>query len=85
MTATAQLFQPTAILVTGGAGFIGTNFVRLILEESDAKVIVLDALTYAGNLPNLQGLDASYPGRFTFVEGDICDAKLLQRQCRNIT
>ena len=77
MTATAELFQPTAILVTGGAGFIGTNFVRLILEESEAKVIVLDALTYAGNLPNLQGLDASYPERFTFVEGDICDAKLV--------
>ncbi len=59
------------IFVTGGAGFIGSAFVRLILDESDdIKIINYDALTYAGNLENLVGLDNS---RHEFVKGDICD------------
>ncbi len=59
------------IFVTGGAGFIGSAFVRLILDESeDIKIINYDALTYAGNLENLEGLDNS---RHEFVKGDICD------------
>jgi dTDP-glucose 4,6-dehydratase len=59
------------ILVTGGAGFIGSNFVHYILRERpDWHVTVLDALTYAGNEKNLEGLD---PGRFTFIKGDICN------------
>lgn len=57
------------IFVTGGAGFIGSAFVRLVLEEdSDFEIINFDELTYAGNLDNLQGLDET---RYKFVEGDI--------------
>lgn len=63
------------ILVTGGAGFIGANFVRHMLRSSDeTRVVVLDSLTYAGNLENLSGLDAS---RFKFIKGDITDAKVV--------
>ena len=59
------------IFVTGGAGFIGSAFVRLALEEiPDCRVVNFDALTYAGNLDNLEELDSS---RHTFVRGDICD------------
>ena len=57
--------------VTGGAGFIGSAFVRLLLDsDADCKVINFDALTYAGNLENLQGIPES---RHHFVQGDICD------------
>lgn len=64
-------------LVTGGAGFIGSNFVRLLLaEQSDSTVTVIDKLTYAGNKANLDGLPED---RFTFVQGDICDAKLIDK------
>jgi dTDP-glucose 4,6-dehydratase len=59
------------ILVTGGAGFIGSNFVRHVLAGSDDHVTVFDALTYAGNLDNLRGLDDDR--RYTFVKGDITD------------
>lgn len=59
------------LFVTGGAGFIGSAFVRLALDEwPDCKVINFDALTYAGNLENLDGLDER---RHRFVKGDICD------------
>tara|TARA_R110002051_G_scaffold3560_12_gene19252 strand:- start:1938 stop:2921 length:984 start_codon:yes stop_codon:yes gene_type:complete len=68
------------ILVTGGAGFIGSNFVRRTIEDSypglaGADVVVLDALTYSGNLENLAPV-ADSP-RYSFVEGDIRDAELL--------
>ena len=62
------------ILVTGGAGFIGSNFVRHVLSESDHSVTVLDKLTYAGNRASLDGLPAD---RFAFVQGDIVDAALV--------
>lgn len=65
------------ILVTGGAGFIGCNFVRLALAETDARVLVLDKLTYAGSLENLAGVMDN--PRLTFLQGDIAD-RLAVRQ-----
>ncbi len=65
------------ILVTGGAGFIGANFVLDWLAASDEPVLTLDKLTYAGNLENLASLQGD--GRHTFVQGDIGDAGLLAR------
>ena len=63
------------IFVTGGAGFIGSAFIHLVLEESpDARIVNFDALTYAGNPENLKGLDAA---RHQFVKGDICDKKAV--------
>ncbi|BCW55173.1 MULTISPECIES: dTDP-glucose 4,6-dehydratase [unclassified Arthrobacter] len=62
------------LLVTGGAGFIGSNFVHYVLENTDDHVTVLDKLTYAGNLESLKGLPEE---RFTFVRGDIADAALV--------
>lgn len=59
------------LFVTGGAGFIGSNFVRHVLKEGSSKVVVLDKLTYAGSLENLAGLDQD--SRFTFEQVDICD------------
>jgi dTDP-glucose 4,6-dehydratase len=64
------------LLITGGAGFIGSNFVRLILEQHlDYEVLNLDKLTYAGNLENLAGLDQN--PNYRFVKGDICDSDLV--------
>ncbi|MBU1660212.1 MAG: dTDP-glucose 4,6-dehydratase [Chloroflexi bacterium] len=64
------------ILITGGAGFIGSNFVHFLLRvESEVQIVNLDALTYAGSLENLQGL--SDPERHIFVAGDICDRALV--------
>ena len=69
-----------AILVTGGAGFIGANFVRQRLAHGEsARVVVLDALTYAGNRTNLAGVD---PERCGFVHGDIRDTDLVERLLR---
>lgn len=67
------------IFITGGAGFIGCNFVRLLLAKyPDYRVIVYDKLTYAGRLENLQDVAAQYPDRYTFVQGDICDAAKVE-------
>ena len=66
------------LLVTGGAGFIGSNFVRMVLaEHPDCLVVNLDKLTYAGNLENLAGLE-NHPNH-KFVKGDICDGALIER------
>ncbi len=63
------------VLVTGGAGFIGANFVRQTLQERlEAHVTILDALTYAGSRASVAGLE-----RLTFVEGDVADARLVNR------
>lgn len=64
-----------ALLVTGGAGFIGSNFILDWLQHSDEPVVNLDLLTYAGNLENLAAI--SDDPRYTFVKGDIGDAELL--------
>jgi dTDP-glucose 4,6-dehydratase len=58
-------------LITGGAGFIGCNFVRLALNETPARIVILDKLTYAGSLENLAEVRGD--ARVTFVEGDIAD------------
>jgi dTDP-glucose 4,6-dehydratase len=63
------------ILVTGGAGFIGSAFVRLLIGETDFRVVNLDKLTYAGNLENLATVADN--ARYSFVHGDICDAPLV--------
>lgn len=65
------------ILVTGGAGFIGSNFVPYFLENNpDIHLVNLDALTYAGNLDNLKEIEDH--DRYTFVEGDICNRPLIE-------
>lgn len=67
------------ILVTGGAGFIGCNFVRLTLRAyPDVRVTVYDTLTYAGRLENLADVREQFRDRYTFVQGDICDAALIE-------
>ena len=63
------------LLVTGGSGFIGSNFARHVLTTSDDQVTILDALTYAGNRANLADLEVD--PRLRFVHGDICDRELV--------
>lgn len=70
-------FAPKELIVTGGAGFIGSNFVHWVAEhQPGVHVTVLDALTYAGNLKNLEGIPED---RMSFVHGNICDAELVDR------
>ena len=64
------------LLVTGGAGFIGSNYVRYVLRETDDEVVVYDALTYAGNLSTLKDVDDD--PRYSFVHGNICDPATLE-------
>lgn len=74
-------FTPHAILVTGGAGFIGSNHVHVLLERyPDINVVTLDKLTYAGSLDNLANLPD--PDRHCFVKGDIADQALVSRLLR---
>lgn len=70
-------FEPNNILITGGAGFIGANFVHYWLERTrQGRVVVFDALTYAGNPENLAGLERD--PRYLFVLGDICDESAVR-------
>jgi len=64
------------VLVTGGCGFIGSNFVEYLTKKKNIHPIILDKLTYAGNVDNLSQIDES---NFTFIKGDICEDKLLRR------
>lgn len=67
------------LLVTGGAGFIGTNFIRYWLQnEAEGALVNVDRLTYAGNLSNLTDITANYPERYRFVQGDILDATFVE-------
>ena len=69
------------LVVTGGAGFIGSNFVRFMLRRyDDLEVVNLDKLTYAGNLENLRDIEDD--ARYTFVKGDICDAAVVRAALR---
>jgi dTDP-glucose 4,6-dehydratase len=70
------------ILVTGGAGFIGSNFIRYLLAQHDDHVINLDKLTYAGNLENLAELEKNR--RYRFVKGDICDPDLVDEVAEGV-
>ena len=74
-TANSKRWIMKNVLVTGGCGFIGSNFIRYLLSESDfcGRVINVDRLTYAGNLDNLAGIDTGFPDRYAFVKADICD------------
>jgi dTDP-glucose 4,6-dehydratase len=68
--------SPTSVLVTGGCGFIGSHLIRLLLRERPGlRVVNLDALTYAGNLANLE--DCAHDARYRFVHGDICDPRAV--------
>jgi dTDP-glucose 4,6-dehydratase len=66
------------LLVTGGAGFIGSNYVRWVLSRSDDEVTVYDALTYAGNLATLRDVEERYASRYRFVHANICDLAALE-------
>lgn len=72
---------PKNVLITGGAGFIGANFVHYLLkQDSQVRIVNLDALTYAGNKEHLNGLPD--PSRHVFVQGDICDRALVDKLLR---
>jgi len=72
------------LLVTGGAGFIGSNYVRMLVKgelKGISKLIVLDKLTYSGNKQNLNDLDSS---SFEFIQGDICDSELVSNLSKQV-
>ena len=68
------------LMVTGGCGFIGSNFIRYLLEREDftGKIINVDKLTYAGNPDNLRGIEAEHPDRYLFERADICNRERIE-------
>ena len=68
------------ILITGGCGFIGTNFIHYLLSnpDFDGRVINIDKLTYAGNLENLISVEKKFRERYIFIQADICDSNALK-------
>ena len=70
------------LLITGGAGFIGSNYVRYVLRETDDEVVVYDSLTYAGNLSTLRDVDDD--PRYSFVKGNICDPGTLEEAMADV-
>ena len=74
-----------SILVTGGCGFIGSNFIRCLLTESgfDGRVVNVDKLTYAGNPENLTDIAEKFPDRYVFVHADICDRSAMTDALRS--
>jgi len=68
------------LIITGGAGFIGSALIRYVIQNTDHEVLNYDALTYSGNLTSLKSISNSK--RYTFIEGDICDEKLFSRILR---
>jgi len=69
------------LLVTGGCGFIGSNFIHylLALENFHGRIVNVDALTYAGNPDNLKGVATADPGRYVFIRADICDLEAMKK------
>src|SRR3989338_6218695 len=71
------------IMVTGGAGFIGSNFIRhLLSSQKEIEIVNLDKLTYAGNLENLS--DVEQNPNYSFVKGDICDKKIVKQAMQGV-
>ncbi len=71
------------LMITGGAGFIGSNFTRYVLAKyPDYHAVVYDKLTYAGNLDNLKDVVEQFADRYAFVRGDICDADMVREAIR---
>ena len=70
------------LLVTGGAGFIGSNYVRWVLEHTDDQVTVYDALTYAGNESTLRDVADAHPDRYRFVHANVCDIDAFTEAAR---
>ena len=67
------------LLVTGGAGFIGSNYLRWVLAHTDDEVTVYDALTYAGSRTTLEDIESAHESRYRFVHADICDIEAFRR------
>jgi dTDP-glucose 4,6-dehydratase len=68
-------FDGKKILVFGGCGFIGSNFIRTLIEKTDASIVNYDKLTYSGNRTNVADIEQTYMTRYTFVQADIADAR----------
>ncbi len=73
--------QPQRIIVTGGAGFIGSALIRYLISETDCHILNIDKLTYAGNLTSLK--ECANNDRYSFLQADICDAQAISKACND--